>query len=203
MSALFVTRTIPHSAEDKLGVTLGLLAEGRRYVANQQVVKSVRQVAGYIGGIASKEISYGASGWHPHTHDIEYYERELSFLRQMGAEFVQKYPKIASRLSLDEDVLLGLHLAEGLETALAVMAAGFRPCWSTGSSGLMGNFPVLSGIEALTIFADNDASGTGERAAREVAARWRQAGCETHSFVRDRFGDFNDAQRAALKGNQQ
>lgn len=36
MGALFVTRTIPHSAEDKLGVTLGLLAEGRRFVFNQR-----------------------------------------------------------------------------------------------------------------------------------------------------------------------
>jgi type VI secretion system protein ImpG len=31
---------------------------------------------------------------------LGYYERELSFLRQMGAEFAQKYPKIAGRLSL-------------------------------------------------------------------------------------------------------
>jgi hypothetical protein len=77
MGALFVTRTIPHSAEDTLGVTLGLLGEGRRYVANQKVVKGVRKSAGYVGGIASKEITYGFNGWHPHTHDIEYYEREL------------------------------------------------------------------------------------------------------------------------------
>lgn len=78
MSALFVTRTLPHSAEDRLGVTLNLLAEGRRYVANQTVVKGSRQAAGYIGGIASKEITFGVNGWHPHTHDIEYYERELA-----------------------------------------------------------------------------------------------------------------------------
>ena len=30
-----------------------------------------------------------------------YYERELTFIRQMGAEFAEKYPKIASRLVLD------------------------------------------------------------------------------------------------------
>jgi hypothetical protein len=78
MTALFVTRTLPHSAEDRLDVTLSLLAEGRRYVANQTVVKGSRQAAGYIGGIASKEITYGVNGWHPHTHDIEYYERELA-----------------------------------------------------------------------------------------------------------------------------
>jgi hypothetical protein len=78
MSALFVTRTIPHSAEDRLGITLSLLAEGRRYVANQTVVKAVRQAAGYVGGIASKEITYGVNGYHPHSHDIEYFERELA-----------------------------------------------------------------------------------------------------------------------------
>ncbi len=78
MDALFVTRTIPHSAEDKLGVTLGLLAEGRRYVANQKVVKGVRKSAGYLGGIAAKEITYGFNGFHPHSHDVEYYEHAVS-----------------------------------------------------------------------------------------------------------------------------
>ncbi|MFN2531636.1 MAG: type VI secretion system baseplate subunit TssF [Pyrinomonadaceae bacterium] len=34
---------------------------------------------------------------------LGYYERELIFLRQMGAEFAQKYPKIASRLLLEAD----------------------------------------------------------------------------------------------------
>jgi hypothetical protein len=78
MSALFVTRTIPHSMEDTLGVTLSLLAEGRRYVANQKLVKDARKAADYIGGIAAKEITYGVSGWHPHTHDIEFMERKLT-----------------------------------------------------------------------------------------------------------------------------
>ena len=32
---------------------------------------------------------------------LTYYERELSFLRQVGAEFAEKYPKIASRLLLE------------------------------------------------------------------------------------------------------
>ena len=78
MGALFVTRTIPHSAEDALAKTLGLLAEGRRYVTNQKVVKAARRAAGYVGGIASKEITYGFNGWHPHTHDIEFCEHEVS-----------------------------------------------------------------------------------------------------------------------------
>lgn len=79
MSALFVTRTIPHSAEDRLGVTLHLLGEGRRYVTNQKGVKDVRQAAEYMGSIAAKEITYGMSGFHPHSHDIEFFKHELSF----------------------------------------------------------------------------------------------------------------------------
>jgi CHC2 zinc finger/Toprim domain len=99
------------------------------------------------------------------------------------------------RLSADEDVLVGLHLAEGLETALAAMAKGFRPVWSTGSAGLMAAFPVLVGVEALTLFADNDLSGAGLRAANEVAARWRSAGRRAHVYLWEAIGDLNDAFR--------
>ena len=34
---------------------------------------------------------------------LPYYERELSFIRQMAGEFADKYPKIASRLQLEAD----------------------------------------------------------------------------------------------------
>jgi putative DNA primase/helicase len=96
------------------------------------------------------------------------------------------------RLTSDEDVLSGLHIAEGLETALAAMSLGFRPMWSTGSTVLMASFPVLDGIEALTILADHDANGAGEKAAQSVATRWRAAGKEVSTLVPDEPGDFND-----------
>jgi type VI secretion system protein ImpG len=34
---------------------------------------------------------------------LNYYERELTFIREMGAEFARKYPKIAGRLLLEPD----------------------------------------------------------------------------------------------------
>jgi hypothetical protein len=96
------------------------------------------------------------------------------------------------RLSEDADVLEGLHLAEGLESALSAMSKGFRPMWATGSTALMRSFPLLGGIEAISVVADNDANGAGERAAAEVASRWREAGRETHVYLREVLGDFND-----------
>lgn len=34
---------------------------------------------------------------------LHYYERELTFIREMGAEFARKYPKVAGRLLLEHD----------------------------------------------------------------------------------------------------
>jgi hypothetical protein len=96
------------------------------------------------------------------------------------------------RLSEDADVLEGLHLAEGLESALSAMSKGFRPMWATGSTALMAKFPVLSAIEALTIVADHDANGAGERAAAEVASRWQSAGKEARVWKPKSLGDLND-----------
>ena len=96
------------------------------------------------------------------------------------------------RLSLDEDVLERLHIAEGLETALGAMSKGLRPMWATGSTAIMAKFPLLSGIKALTIIADHDANGAGERAAGAVASRWREAGKEARVWRPKSIGDLND-----------
>ncbi len=52
---------------------------------------------------------------------LDYYERELTFLRQMGAEFAEKYPKIASRLLLEPDRCEDPHV-ERLIEAFAFLA---------------------------------------------------------------------------------
>jgi type VI secretion system protein ImpG len=52
---------------------------------------------------------------------LPYYERELAFLRQMGAEFAAKYPKIAGRLLLEADKCEDPHV-ERLIQAFAFLA---------------------------------------------------------------------------------
>jgi type VI secretion system protein ImpG len=53
---------------------------------------------------------------------LTYYERELAFVRQMGVEFAQKYPKVASRLLLEPDKCEDPHV-ERLVEAFAFLAA--------------------------------------------------------------------------------
>ena len=53
---------------------------------------------------------------------LRYYERELTFLRQLGQEFAQAYPKIASRLQLEAGKCEDPHV-ERLIQAFAFLAA--------------------------------------------------------------------------------
>ena len=46
---------------------------------------------------------------------VGHYERELIFLRRMGAEFARKYPKIAARLLLDEEKTEDPHVERMIE----------------------------------------------------------------------------------------
>ena len=53
---------------------------------------------------------------------LDYYESELSWLRQMGAEFAEKYPKVASRLVLGANTTEDPHV-ERLVESFAFLAA--------------------------------------------------------------------------------
>ena len=96
------------------------------------------------------------------------------------------------RLSPDDEVLAGLHIAEGLETALSAMMMDFCPMWATGSTAAMAAFPALGGIECLTIIADNDPNEAGIEAASTAYWRWKDAGREVHIRQPNELGDIND-----------
>ncbi|CBJ38919.1 protein of unknown function [Ralstonia solanacearum CMR15] len=97
------------------------------------------------------------------------------------------------RLWPDEAVTTGLGIAEGIETALS-LAWAYAPVWACIDAGNLAGFPVLSGIEALTIGADNDAAG--HAAAQACAARWVAADAEVF-ITRQAENDLNDAIKGA------
>jgi hypothetical protein len=82
----------------------------------------------------------------------------------------------AVKLDPDEAVETRLHLAEGIETALAARSRGRWPMWATGGTSGLLSFPVLAGLDGLHICADHDHDGTGVRAAEVARARYAEAG---------------------------
>jgi hypothetical protein len=99
----------------------------------------------------------------------------------------------AVKLDADENVELSLSIGEGVETMIAARMRGLRPAWAVGSAGAMKTFPVLNGVDALTIVVDHDLPDkngrqAGQEAALECSARWTAAGREVRRVVPRRQG---------------
>jgi putative DNA primase/helicase len=179
------------------GVDLrGTLAE--RYLASR-------------GLVLEEDLAGDVLRWHPGIGDMVALFRNIAtdepqavsrtYLdrkgKKLGRKFLGRVGGAAIKLDPDENVLGGLHIGEGLETCMAARQLGLRPCWALGSAGALAAFPVLNGIEFLTLLVDHDANGVGEKSAREAEMRWRSAGREARLFRPNALGDFNDITEAA------
>jgi hypothetical protein len=99
----------------------------------------------------------------------------------------------AVKLDPDDEVTLGLVVAEGVESALAARMLGYRPTWALGSAGAIANLPVLGGIEGLTIAGEEGEASA--RAAHECGRRWLAAGVDVSVLEPIGGGDANDVLR--------
>lgn len=99
----------------------------------------------------------------------------------------------AVMLDPSEAVTLGLAIGEGLETCLSARQLGLRPVWCVGSAGGVGGFPVLNGIEALTILGEQGCKAN-ERECAKVRQRWNAAGIQVDTLISTQHGvkDVND-----------
>ena len=101
----------------------------------------------------------------------------------------------AIKLDGDAEVAEGLHICEGFETGTAARTLRFKPVWAVGSAGGIQKFPVLPGVEALSIFLETDDQGANERAAQKCAKRWAEASREVLLVTPLLVGDMNDVAR--------
>jgi hypothetical protein len=115
--------------------------------------------------------------------------------RKLDRKMLGRARAAAIKLDADETVTFGLHVGEGLETCLAARLAGFRPVWALGSASAVAAFPVLSGIEAITVLGEVGDGGASHRAAQACGARWIEAGQEVLVVEPLVGGDLNDVWR--------
>lgn len=137
-----------------------------------------------------------------HIHDNRLTAVHRTFLTADGSSKAPGQAKMmlgdardaAIKLNPDDQVTTGLGVCEGIETGLALIGRGWHPIWALASAGGIARFPVLDGIECLTIFADQDEPGLA--AARTCADRWAFAGKEVR-ICTPHAGDWLDASQAA------
>ncbi len=118
---------------------------------------------------------------------------------KIGRKMLGPVAGCAVKLDPNDAVAQGLAIGEGVETCIAGRMLGFRPAWALGSVGAIRVFPVLAGIEALTILCESDDGGASAAAARVCGARWHEAGREVILATPRLGGDMNDAVREARR----
>ncbi len=119
--------------------------------------------------------------------------------RKLERRMLGRAKHAAIKLDADETVALGLIIGEGLETCLAARVAGFRPVWAVGSAGAIAAFPVLPGIESITILGEVGDGGANHRAAQACATRWIEAGQEAFIVAPLVGSDLNDVWCEAVR----
>jgi len=95
------------------------------------------------------------------------------------------------RLTEDAEVELGLGICEGIETGLAVMAAGWRPIWACSSLGALRRFP-RPGRDRAPVDLQLIQSRMKSMALANVPGAGPRAGKEAQARIPNSDGDWND-----------
>jgi hypothetical protein len=122
-----------------------------------------------VGAIVAKmtdAITNKAIGVHRTFLNRDGSKRERKMLGKQGV----------IRLSPDDEVTTGLGITEGIEDGLRVLLSPWAPVWVATSAVGIEKFPLISGIDCLTVHADIGNAGT--KAALICRDRWINAGHE-------------------------
>jgi hypothetical protein len=89
--SLMVTFTFPHVRFDSLAELLRRQALAFKYLRSGKAWQNFTRSFGFLGLVRSLEVTHGANGWHPHTHELwlvrkdvqtaELHERLVGFWR--------------------------------------------------------------------------------------------------------------------------
>ncbi|EPA8576720.1 protein rep, partial [Vibrio parahaemolyticus] len=74
--AVMVTLTFPHTKKDDLKGLLEAQKEAFKHLRAGKAWQGFKGRTGYDGLIRSLELTYGDNGWHPHTHELWFVDKD-------------------------------------------------------------------------------------------------------------------------------
>jgi hypothetical protein len=109
--------------------------------------------------------------------------KRLTLGRWAGVRAIKLWPAATHKLSI----------GEGIETVLAALGHGAitTPAWAMGPKADIANFPVLSGVKAITVLVDRGDPAALD-GAEACATRYVAAGCGARWLRTVSVKDFND-----------
>jgi len=74
--AALVTYTLSHKRRDTLKQSLGTLQAAHKKLHSGAGWQSIAKGAGWLGSVRAIEITYTENGWHPHIHELAFFDRD-------------------------------------------------------------------------------------------------------------------------------
>lgn len=100
---LMPTFTIPHGRQDRLSGTLNLIKDALRWMARHRQYKQLQERLGVQGRIIATEINHGeANGWHPHFHELWFFEGSCVDAAQLEEDLYHLWKAACLRYDLGE-----------------------------------------------------------------------------------------------------
>jgi Toprim domain len=93
-------------------------------------------------------------------------------------------------IKLDPVIDETLAVGEGVETCMAARQLGLGPAWALGSVGAISFFPLIDGVQRLTVLGER--GDVSARAIKIVGSRWRKAGRRVRVVMPNVGSDLND-----------
>jgi hypothetical protein len=85
-AVLMISFTHSHNAEEKLKEKILLKAAALRSMKSDKRYKNLMTGIGYVGQVRALEVTHGANGWHPHTHELYILKEKINSDRILNIE---------------------------------------------------------------------------------------------------------------------
>lgn len=99
LQPVLVTLTFPHRAWHALPDLLAQQADALHRLRTGAPWQRLKGWASYAGLIRSLELTHGANGWHPHTHELWFVRRDLD-AGELRARVVERWQSACARAGL-------------------------------------------------------------------------------------------------------
>jgi replication protein len=116
-AVLLVTQTFSHGRSDELAAAWDSLGRARQRFARSSAVKKFRELVGFVGRVACREVTYGVNGWHPHAHELVFVaggitaERVAELERELAAQWRADCAAVGLEASLEHGFKMSLTAA--------------------------------------------------------------------------------------------
>lgn len=98
---LMPTFTVPHGRQDSLSDTLDLIKQALRTMASWTPYRQLQARLGVVGRIVATEVTHGeANGWHPHFHELWFFEGAGVDLVKLEAQLFSMWRKACLKFGL-------------------------------------------------------------------------------------------------------